>query len=388
MKHILKCHEIVKTDFIRGQGQYLYDSNDNKYIDFEAGIWCTALGYNHHRIKQVMESQLQKIIHLGTRYPNFLAEEASIAVLNTLSFPDGKCIFLSSGSEAVEFGVESIKIITNKSLMAFSSSYLSAYGSAGKKNSNEWICFDWEVCNSCSSTYECNPLCHNLNNIPFKLIGGLVLEGNGYGLAKFPPKHLVKTLAEIIKKNGGLIMANEVTTGMGRTGLWFGYQHYEIKPDIVALGKGLGNGYPVSAVAMTQEVAEKLERKELRYAQSHQNDPLGCAIAKEVISVFHDEGIIENVNKRGIYFLDSLNKIKERNNFIKEVRGSGLMIAIELNSDNNKISSSSVCRQLLERYFLVGYNSSFNTVRFYPSLIIGKEDISSLVENMEQILNK
>jgi len=87
-------------------------------------------------------------------------------------------------------------------------------------------------------------------------------------------------MAQRVKQADGLIVANEVTTGMGRTGKWFGFQHYDIRPDIVCLGKGLGNGYPVSAVAMGQSIAEKSENSGFRYAQSHQNDPLGCAVAK------------------------------------------------------------------------------------------------------------
>lgn len=388
VNHILKCHEIVKTDFVRGQGVYLYDSSDKKYVDFEAGIWCTALGYNHHKINQVIQRQLQKVIHLGTRYPNFLAEEASVAVLDAMSLPDGKCIFLSSGSEAVEFGVQSVKLITEKPLLlTFSGSYLSAYGSAGKKNSEEWFCFDWKNCNSCSFPDECSERCCHLNRIPFELIGGLVLEGNTGGLAKFPPKHLVQTLVSIIRQKGGFIIANEITTGMGRTGLWFNYQHYGIQPDIIALGKGLGNGYPVSAVAMTRDIAGRLEKMEFRYAQSHQNDPLGCAIAKEVITIFHEDGIVETGSKTGIYFMDKLKQLKERSKLIKEVRGRGLMIAVELETMYKNVSATLVYQQLLERCFIVGYNPVANILRFYPALIIGEEDIVSLLENLEQILN-
>ena len=89
----------------------------------------------------------------------------------------------------------------------------------------------------------------------------------------------------MVKENDGLVLINEVTTGIGRTGLWFGYQHYDILPDIVAMGKGIGNGYPVSATAFAPSVIERLEGRPVKYAQSHQNDPLGCTIGLEVIKV-------------------------------------------------------------------------------------------------------
>lgn len=95
---------------------------------------------------------------------------------------------------------------------------------------------------------------------------------------------LVKFLSNE-KKHGGIIVANEVTTELGRTGKWFGYNHYDLKPDIITLGKSLGNGYPISAVVMSKEIANLVEMKNFGYAQSHQNDPLGCAIANEVINI-------------------------------------------------------------------------------------------------------
>ena len=236
MSHILKCHDIVKTDFIRGENCYLYDSQGTRYIDFKSGIWSTALGHRHPRINQVIKDQSEKIIHLGTRYPSSIAEEAAINVLEIVGIDDGKCTFLSSGSEAVEFAVQSARRITNKQqLCTFTSSYLAAYGSAGRKSVDEWLLFDWHA-------YEQKGSSSYLEKIPFDTIGAFVFEpgGSGSGFVKFPPKQLVQEIVQRVKQAGGLLVVNEITTGMGRTGKWFGFQHYGIQPDIVALGKGLG----------------------------------------------------------------------------------------------------------------------------------------------------
>jgi len=121
MNHILKCHDIVTTDFVRGENYYLYDSQGKRYIDLESGIWCTNLGNSHPRINQVMKAQIDKVIHLGTRYPNVLAEDSAMDILNIIGIDSGKCIFLSSGSEAVEFGVQIARRITKKQyLLTFS----------------------------------------------------------------------------------------------------------------------------------------------------------------------------------------------------------------------------------------------------------------------------
>lgn len=388
MQHILKCHEIVKTDFVRGQGCYLYDSQDRQYIDFEAGIWCTALGNNHPRVKQAIHNQVEKLIHLGTRYPSALAEAAAVDVLRVVGLEGGKCLFLSSGSEAVEFGVQAARRITGKPyLLCLSGAYLAAYGSAGRKNEREWYSFDWEACRACPHPDGCGQ-CVHFNEMPFDQIGGFVFEpGNGSGLVQLPPKQLVKSLADRVKQMGGLVVVNEITTGMGRTGEWFGFHHYDLQPDIVAVGKGLGNGYPVSAAVMTAQIAAGLEDGQFRYAQSHQNDPLGCAVAIEVIAVMREEALVARSKQVGERFLQELKNLSARHAAIKEVRGRGLMIAVELESDPQNVQADCVYQALLEKGFLVGCSPAAGVLRFYPALTIDEEHIGQLLEAFDSILS-
>jgi len=381
MNHILRCHDIIKTDFIRGENCYLYDSQGTQYIDFESGIWSAALGYCHPRINQEIKHQTERIIHLGTRYPSSISEEAAIDVLEIVGIDDGKCTFLSSGSEAVEFAVQAARRITNQQqLCTFTSSYLAAYGSAGRKRVDEWVLFDWHA-------YEEEGASGYLEQVPFDTIGAFVFEpgGSGSGFVKFPPKHLVQEIVRLVKQAGGILVVNEITTGMGRTGKWFGFQHYDIQPDIVALGKGLGNGYPVSAVAMNLDCAEKLERSGLHYAQSHQNDPLGCAVAREVIALLQEGDWVGKGNTMGAYFLEGLKGLQKKYDVIKDVRGRGMLLAIEFHP-HKMISAKWAYHALLEKYFLVGYYSAGNILRFDPSLTVEKDDIGRLLECLDSIL--
>lgn len=336
-----------------------------------------------------MHQQIEKIIHLGTRYPSYLAEEAAVKVLEIAGIPDGKCTFLSSGSEAVEFGVQAARRISKQPLLlTFSDAYLAAYGSAGRKSADEWFVFDWKPCLTCPHTDACSPHCRLMSAVPFERIGGIVFEpGNTAGMVKFPPRQLVETLVDQIKQQHGLLVVNEITAGMGRTGLWFGHQHYGLRPDFIAMGKGLGNGYPVSAAVLSLPVAEKLENSLFHYAQSHQNDPLGCAVANEVITVMRAEGLVERSSRVGKWFLDELAQLAIQQKGIKEVRGRGLMIAIELDGSPGQIPVTEVYHQLLEKGFLVGYNPLANLLRFYPALIIQEEDILDLLKNLGNILN-
>ncbi len=392
MNHALRCsgYDLVKTDIVRAQDCDLTDAHGKRYIDFEAGVWCTALGHNHPRVNQTIRPQLEQISHIGYRVTNPLVEGAAEEVLSTVAISDGRCVFLSSGSEAVEFGVQVAGRLTGKPLLlTLSDSYLAAYGSAGRKSPEEWHCFNWSGCVACPHESECDPQCSRLREIPFERIGALVFEpGNSSGLVKLPPRALVQTLSGEVKQRGGLVVVDEVTTGLGRTGAWYGFQHYGLQPDIIALGKGLGNGYPVSAVAMTHDIADWLEENAFRYAQSHQNDPLGCAVAKEVIAVIREEGLVARSHQVGERFLRELEHLDKRHDIIKEVRGRGLMIAAEFEDNDGRFSLDSVFRGLLERGFLVGYKPAARLLRFYPPLTIAEEHIAKLLEHLDHIFGR
>jgi acetylornithine/N-succinyldiaminopimelate aminotransferase len=377
MRHILECHEILKTDFTRARNCSVFDSEGRRYIDLESGTWCTALGHGHPRINRAIRRQLRLIAHTGYRYPTAMVEDAARAVLDILGMADGRCVFLCSGSEAVEFCVQAARRITGRPLsLTFKSSFLGSFGSGGAKSADEWHLLDW---NACADPDEC------LRGVPFDRIGTFVFEpgGSGIGGLQFPPAVLVESIAARVKEAGGIVVANEVTTGMGRTGRWFGFQHYGVRPDIAALGKGLGNGYPVSAAAMTREAAEMLEATGLRYVQSHQNDPLGCATAREVIAVFKEGGWVERGAAIGAHFLDGLKEVKERYSLVKEARGRGMLLGLELRPP---LRAARVFRGLLDRGFIANYYDSFNMLRFDPPLTIGRRDVERLMGCLDGLL--
>lgn len=388
MDKVLKCcgYNEYDINIIRGQADYLYDDQDRKYVDFEAGVWCTSLGHSHPQINLVMKRQIDQIMHLGYQYKSPIVEEAAAKVLEAVKIPEGKCVFLSSGSESVEFGVQSIRRITQQPLLlSLAGSYLAAYGSAGRRSPEEWLFFDWNQCADCSLN-ECSSDCGCFKKIPFECIGGLVFEpGNTSGQVKLPPQKLVKNLEITVRQHNGLVMANEVTTGFGRTGAWFGYEHYELQPDIIAMGKSMGNGYPVSAVAMEADIAGRLEKAGFRYAQSHQNDALGCAITTEVIKIIKEEKLIKRSSEVGAEFKNKLEQLGKRHDCIKEVRGRGLMLAVEFKEDKH-FSLPSVHRKLFEGGFLAGYNLAGNLLRFYPALIIKESSVENMLGSLDDIL--
>jgi acetylornithine aminotransferase len=386
---ILDCtgYDLWRDDIVRAEGVHLTTASGDRIVDFESGVWCAGLGHAHPRLQIVMHAQLDRALHLGYRVESALAVEAAAAVLATLPFPDGKCIFLASGSEAVELATQIGRLVSHKSLLlGLTGAYLSAYGTTGTMSSGEWILFDWAACAECPRNADCDPGCPRLAEIPFERISTFVFEpGNSGGLVKLPPRGPVRALAARVADAGGVLVVDEVTTGLGRTGTWYGFEHYDLRPDLVALGKGLGNGYPVSAVAMLRSIGADLEASGFRYAQSHQNDPLGCAVAREVLAVLHDERLIERGARVGAWFLHELRAIASRHAVVREARGRGLMLAMELRPDARP-TVVDVHRALLDRGFLVGCKPQASLLRFYPPLTIGEDEIRGLLAELDRVL--
>lgn len=307
--HPLKFNNIVNSD-----NCFLFDSKGNKLIDLESGVWCTSVGHNNKRVNNVITSQINKISHTGFCYCNPQLEITAQKVFEITGLNDGKCEFLCSGSEAVEYGMRIALTVSNKPLvLTFSDSYFGAYGTAATKDKNNWYIFDWLNCSCNNTDNSCTGECADFQKIPFDQIGIFLFEpGSSSGLVRFPSKKLIQKIIEKVKEQNGIIMANEITTGIGRTGKWFGYQHYDFIPDIVAIGKGIGNGYPVSITVISDELAKKQEISDFRYAQSHQNDPLGAFVASEVIDIIGQEDLIEKSCKKGEYLKEKLIALKAK----------------------------------------------------------------------------
>ncbi len=390
MDHVLWCnkHPLVLPDIVKGEGCYLYDRQGRKYLDLESGIWCLPLGHCHPQINAAIRAQSDEIMHSGYTYGNPIIEETSQALLEILNLPDGKCVFLSSGSEAVEFGVQVLRKISGKPLvLTLSDSFLGSYGSAGKKQADEWVLFDWQRCATCNSSEDCDPQCSYFSEIPFSRIGGFVFEpGSSSGLVRFPPKAFIQNVVKFIRQQDGFIQINEITTGLGRTGKWFGFQHYDISPDIVSVGKGLGNGYPVSAIAMTPEIIQRLSKMGFYYFQSHQNDPLGCAAAKAVIITLQEEEIIQKSKTVTEYLYERLKQLAEKYAIIQEIRGRGLMIAIEFSDRLTDDVLSDLYRRCIQQGLILAKRPGLTVFRIDPPLIIQKEEVDHFLETFDPLL--
>jgi len=372
-KNIIPFYPSTTKLIKKSVGFYQYDSDGKEYIDFESGVWCANLGHSHERIISTINEQAKTSIHHGYRFRNDKSEKLSAELQRIIGFEKGASVFLSSGSESVNLSIAIAQKITGrKKILIISNTYLSAYGIGKIDPENEDVV-----------SINFNDIV-SLANIDFTDIAALVLEigGASIEMVKFPNVEFVKELVKLTSINKSILIAEEVTTGFGRLGKWFGFQYYDINPDIVVTGKALGNGYPISAVTVSNTILKQLNEDLFIYAQSHQNDPLGCAVGLEVIKVIEDEKILKNCNKIGNYFKEQLEKLKVSNpGIIKEIRAKGLMLALEFTDtfDGNEINE-----RLFELGFVFGFKQ--NTMRFLPPLTITQNEIDKLINNLENLL--
>ncbi len=373
IEDIIPFYNSSEKFIVKSKDCCLYDSEGKVYTDFEAGVWCGNIGHSNDRITKLITEQSRELIHQGYRFRNEYAESLSVELQKLMGLDNGASVFLSSGSEAVNLSISMARYLTGrKKILKVSNSYLSAYGFGRiADDNNDLLSVGFNDIES-------------VGNIDFMEVAAFVIETGGASveMVRFPENQFICNLVENCVKNNCLIVAEEVTTGMGRLGKWFGFNYYNFIPDIVVTGKALGNGFPISAVTISSKVKDDFVRNPFGYAQSHQNDPLGCAIGLEVIRIIQEENLIEQSRLMGEYFKDKLFLLKDLyQDKIKDIRGRGLMLALEFSEDFN---GERLNHLLFESGFVAGFK--LNTLRFLPPLIIQNADIDKLVDKLSELL--
>ncbi len=384
MNNIYNCtpHIIKIPDMVRGKGIYVYDSSGKQYMDLESGVWCTSVGHTNKRINNLIKNQIDRIMHVGFCYENKITDIASEKVLKISKMEGGKCVFLCSGSEAIELARQIAKKVTGFQIsMTMHDSYLGSYSSVVNR-AKDWYIFDWSRCEECEHNSNCKMECEQLKTIPSNVSEFILEPGSSSGFVRFPPRSLISNIINIVRNNGGKIISNEVTTGIGRTGKWFGFEHYGITPDMIAVGKGVGNGYPVSIIVINGKTVLEASDAEFKYMQSHQNDPLGAMIAGEVISIINDEKLIKNAELKGELFLNMLKEIED-GQIITGIRGRGLMFGIDL---CDKKTGDTIYEKLLDKGYIICNRGAL--FRIDPPLIIEEDEFRAFVNDLKRIIEE
>lgn len=390
------------VNLVKGEGAYVRDEQGKAYLDLLAGCWCNILGYGHPRFLAAAEEQIARLPHANK---SFLSREleAALAKLAEILPPElNRAVLLNTGSEAVELALKmahaatgSAGVVVNDNGYYGATTYTLALSEPGR-----------------ALTYL--PKLGDVHRIPVPNCAGCASAGHGEGNCDFhcldqlaalvdsrtplaavlyspvlgngivaPPIGYGQRLRQLTTAAGALLISEEVTTGLGRTGRWFGYMHEQIIPDILVIGKAIGAGLPVAAVVTTSEVQERCRGVLGAHVQSHQNDPFSARLAATVIGIMQEERLVEQAEARGQYFREGLRQLQPTG--VVDVRGRGLMIGATLSPELAE-SGPSMNQALLQRGFIADWQAATATFRFFPPYIISETEIDSFLEALREVL--
>ncbi|MCC3860248.1 aspartate aminotransferase family protein [Pseudemcibacter aquimaris] len=387
ISHVLPTYSRMNVKFERGSGAHLYDENGDDYVDFGSGIAVNLLGHCHPKMVKALKDQSEKLWHTSNLYIMSGQENLSDR-LSKLTFAD-KMFFTNSGAESVECAIKMARRyhyctgnVNKNRIITFEGSFhgrtLATIAAAGSAKMLEGF----------------GPDLDGFDNVPFyddmadveKHItdntAAIMIEpvqGEG-GIRNVSDENL-KTLRKLADDNGLLLIFDEVQCGVGRTGKLFAYEHAGVTPDIMAIAKGIGGGFPLGACLAIEDVACHMTKG--THGSTYGGNPLATAMGSAVLDIIEEEKILDNVNEMSAYLCDHLETLRRRYpDIIDLVRGLGLMIGVKLKIEPPVLVSAALENKLL----LVG--ASDNTVRMLPPLNVTKKDIDLAIERLEKSIKQ
>jgi len=384
-KYLFSTYKRADLYCSHGSGVYLYDMSGKRYLDFLGGISVNSLGYGHPRLVQVLTEQGKQLIHCSNLFyhPYQGALAKKLVEVSGMS----RAFFTNSGTEAIEAALKIARSFGSTKKGAAKSVILTL------KNSFHGRTFG-ALSITTQDKYQApfRPLVPDIEMVEEFTVEALekafsdricafVIEPvQGEGGVVPLPEAFVRAGRELCDKYDALLIADEIQCGLGRTGRYFGFEHFGIKPDVVALAKSLASGYPLGAVLGSERVAASLGPGD--HGTTFGGGPLACRLALEVLQIMEDERLISRVDTLGRYMIDALKEMATTHPIIKEVRGMGFMIGIELGD-----AAKDAVARLLDRGIIT--NAAHDTVlRLLPPFIIGKEEINTFLVALDAVLGE
>jgi acetylornithine/N-succinyldiaminopimelate aminotransferase len=382
-RYLMNTYRRYPVILVKGKGTRVWDADGKEYMDFGAGIAVCNLGHCHPHLVEVLQEQAATLLHVSNLYhivPQI--ELARLLVEHTFAH---RVFFCNSGAEANEAAIKLARLYARRfmgddrfEIIAMEGSFhgrtmmtMAATGQEKVKNG-----FD--------------PLPPGFVHVPFEdleaLEGaltpktcGIMLEVvQGEGGVVVPPRDYIQGVAHICDREGLLFMVDEVQTGVGRLGTLLGHEGFGVTPHIATLAKGLGGGVAIGALLAVEEVAKAFEPG--IHASTFGGNPLACAAGRAVMEVMTQPGFMEGVREKGRYFLEGVETLAVSKTWVREVRGMGLMLALELDR-----LGVPVIEALMDRGFLT-IPSGDRVVRFLPPLVVEKEEIDCMLKALDEVL--
>ena len=383
--YLMKTYNRKKIAFQKGEGVYLWDTDNKKYLDALSGLAVTSLGHAHPEIADVIHKQSKTLIHTSNA---FVIEQQKI-LAKRLCMLTGmeKAFFCNSGAESVETAIKiarkygNDKKINNPKIIVMENSFhgrtMAALSATGNDKAHQGF----------------YPLLDGLLRVPYddmssveelaakdNSIVAILLESvQGEGGVIIPEENYLKSLRKICDDHEWLLMIDEVQSGFCRTGKWFGFQHSSILPDVVTVAKALGNGIPIGSCLARNSAAEVLTPGS--HGSTFGGNFLATTVAIKVLDIMKQKNLCENARIMGKYFEEQLNKLLDKN-LIKGIRCKGLMIGIELN-----IKCPHYVEEALELGLVINVTKE-SIIRLLPPLIIDKTHVDKIIALLTKLIRE
>jgi len=385
---LLPTYDRQKVLFKRGRGVYLWDSKGERYLDFLSGIGVNALGHAHPAILRTLKKQAARVIHLSNLY--FHEYQAELAEELTRISGLDRVFFSNSGTEAWEGALKLARLCARAEN---SNGHKPKWRILALENS-----FHGRTYGSLSTTGQAKyrepyaPVLPGVEFVKFNEVADLkqkfdasvcaicleTIQGEG-GIRPVSAEFL-HTARKLTQDSGALLILDEIQSGLGRTGRYFAYQHYGIQPDIVTVAKPLAAGLPLGAILTTNRVARAMHPG--MHGTTFGGGPLACAVAIEFLGQL--DKLLPHVGKVGSYFHAQAEGLRKKHSSIREVRGKGLMLGMELESAE---LAKAVAAQLLNEKILINRTNE-SVLRFLPAYIVEKKHVDKVISALDSALEQ
>lgn len=369
----------------KGEGMKVWDSDGRLYYDFVSGIAVNNLGHCHPKVAKALAEQAQALLHVSNLY--HIPNQIDLArYLVEHSFAD-KVFFCNSGAEANE---AAIKLARKYSFDNYGPNRYEIITMIGSFHGRTMATLTATGQDKVKTGYQ--PLLEGFKHCPFNDLGvleraisdktcAIMMEPVlGEGGVLFPAEGFLQSVGELCQTKNLLLIFDEVQTGIGRTGKLFAYEHYDVAPDIMTLAKSLAAGFPIGAMLAIEKIASSFGPGS--HASTFGGNPLATKTALTTLQVIEEEDLLSNCQEMGHYFLKGLTELKNKYSFIKDIRGMGLLIGMELDREGTPYVSA--CQ---ERGFLINCIQG-KVLRFMPPLIISHKEIDLLLGVFDEVFQK
>jgi acetylornithine/N-succinyldiaminopimelate aminotransferase len=380
-KYVIGNYGRLAKVIVKGSGSLLWDADGNEILDMFPGWAVSGIGHCHPKVVEAIQRQAAELIHIDNTF--YIEKQGQLAQMLSERGFGGKCFFCNSGAEANEAAFKLARIYTDSKKYKFITTEKSFHGrsiatvtATGQPKYHKGFL----------------PLVPGFKHIPFNDIkaletafddevAGVMIEPiQGEGGINVASDDFMSAIRELCDQRGALMILDEVQTGMGRTGKWYAYQHFDVEPDIITLAKALGGGMAIGAMMARPQIAASLIPG--THASTFGGNPMACSAAMAVIEAIDEEDLLANAVEMGAYAREKLERLASEHQIIDHVRGIGLMIGVQLKSSGAEIVS-----KCLEKGLRINCTQG-SVIRFMPAMTVTRDQIDSAIDIFRAVLEE